>query len=366
LGAEEIFFQTQTDQAMRPGTGYSEELLFAVRFKISKAFLSGKNGEVPLGMAVTLRRLTQHSAFLNSVKQISDNVSKIYIAGDVKRNALNSPPDARDRLQNEGGAGRSEAKSPMTFPPTFRLSHMPLIKLAILISASVAITWAQAAQLHTADAVLDRYKQVLGGVDAIGKVQSETVRGEVGGTGMTGKTTFVYFAKPFKTLLKVTRPNGTEVVSGFDGTVSWSIDPKGASIDKDTALEAVRRDADLQYPLHQPDYFKNLDFAGVTDFEGHRCYWLQGTTRWGKDNNQFYDVETGLLVGYRFQVDNASTAVMIVDFQDYKNFGGPLMATKRISHSGDHSQTFTFTSVSYEPLADSMFDLPQAVKALLK
>ncbi len=56
---------------------------------------------------------------------------------------------------------------------------MRLLKLAIVIFASVAPVWPQAAPLKTADAVLDRYKQALGGVDAIAKVQSETVRGEI-------------------------------------------------------------------------------------------------------------------------------------------------------------------------------------------
>jgi hypothetical protein len=79
-----------------------------------------------------------------------------------------------------------------------------------------------------------------------------------------------FIAKPFKTLLKVRRANGTEIILGFDGSVSWSVTPQGASIDKDTALEAVRRDADLQDALHQPDYFQKLDFAGATDFEGGR------------------------------------------------------------------------------------------------
>jgi outer membrane lipoprotein-sorting protein len=240
------------------------------------------------------------------------------------------------------------------------------IRLTIVILAAVVSVWAQDAQLKTADAVLDRYKQVLGGVDAIQKVQSETVHGEIEASGMDGKATFTYYAKPFKTLIKVTRPDGTKILAGFDGSVSWSVTPQGASIDKDTALEAVRREADLQYPLHQPDYFQKLELAGVSDFEGRRCYWLHGTTHWGKDNNQFYDIQTGLLAGYRFQADDSSKTVMTALFEDYKNFGGPLVATKNTSRNGDHFQTFTYESVSYEPLADSLFELPQAVKALMK
>jgi hypothetical protein len=248
---------------------------------------------------------------------------------------------------------------------------MRLTRLTTLIFASAGLILPhqvspQAAQLKTADAVLERYKQALGGVEAIAKVQSETVHGEIEGTGMSGKTTFVSYAKPFKQLFKVTRADGSETVSGFDGAVSWSVDAKGASIDKDTAPEAVRRDADLQYALHQPDYFAKLELAGITEFDGRPCYWLHGTTHWGKDNNQFYDVETGLLAGYRFQADDKSAAVSTLVFRDYKNFGGPLVATTLTSRTGDHVRSFTFTSVTYEPLADSLFVLPQTVKALVK
>jgi len=45
---------------------------------------------------------------------------------------------------------------------------------------------------------------------------------------------------------------------------------KGASIDKDTPVESANRDADLRYELHQPDYFRSFELAGVVDFEGRR------------------------------------------------------------------------------------------------
>jgi hypothetical protein len=241
---------------------------------------------------------------------------------------------------------------------------LPSVAL-ILALVGAGVAQPQAARFTTAAEVLDRYVQALGGPDAVKSVQSEMVRGEVDGTSRPGKMSFVYYAKPFKTLLHVTRPDGSEIFDGFDGKISWSVTPKGASIDKDTPIDAVRRDADLQYPLHQPDYFRELKLAGVIDFEGRPCYWLHGTTLWGKDNNQFYDVETGLLAGYRFQSDNGSGQNVIALFQDYKRFGGLLMPTKRISRTGDQSQTFTITSVSLEPLADSLFDPPQDVKKLL-
>jgi hypothetical protein len=242
-----------------------------------------------------------------------------------------------------------------------------LTQLAAMMLVAGSLLWSQTPPaLKTVDEVLERYKRALGGVAAIRKVKSETRRGEIDVSGTKDKATFISYSKPFKSLFKLTRADGREMVSGFDGAISWSVTPEGAQIDKDIPVESNRRDTDLYYPLHQPDYFQKLEFAGITGFEGRPCYWLHGTTHWGKDNNQFYDAETGLLAGYRFQSDSSASAVVVTAlFQDYKNFGGPLIATKNITRVRDRVQTLAIQSVSYEPLADSIFDLPQAVKALL-
>lgn len=246
---------------------------------------------------------------------------------------------------------------------------MRAIRLWIFAFASLASVSAQTPTkpLKTATAVLNRYTQALGGAHAIENLQFMTAQGEAESSNRPGKSTFVFYVKPLKSLFKLTHPDGTQLVAGFDGKVGWVMTPQRTSIDPDTDLEANRRDADLQYPLHQAYYFKKLKLVGITDFEGHRCYWLHGTTKWGEDNNQFYDVETGLLDGWRFQGSEASKGVTIELFQDYKDFGdGRLIPTKYVSRAGDHSQTFTYTSVNYEPIDDSVFDLPPSVKALMK
>ena len=71
---------------------------------------------------------------------------------------------------------------------------------------------AQEAQLKTADAVLERYEQALGGVEAIQKVQSMTVRGEAESSARPGKSSFVYYARPFKSLMKLTVPMGLRLL----------------------------------------------------------------------------------------------------------------------------------------------------------
>jgi hypothetical protein len=243
---------------------------------------------------------------------------------------------------------------------------MRLIMVAGIVVCGAVFAHAQSPRLTSAGAVLERYQQALGGVDSIRQVQSETARGTFERTGMNGRATFVSQAKPFKSLFTVTRPDGSQVRSGFDGTVSWTITPDGASIDKGTPVESVRRDADLQYVLHQPDYFQSLTLVGVEDFEGRPCYHLHGLTHWGKDNNQFYDVETGLLAGYRFQSDDASSVPVTMIFSDYRSFGAHLVATTSITRTATQAQTMRLLSVTYDALPDALFDLPAAVRALIK
>jgi hypothetical protein len=92
-------------------------------------------------------------------------------------------------------------------------------------------------RLTTSDQVLDRYQNALGGAKAIRSVQSETQRGEIEVSGRTGKMRFVNYAKAFKAIQHLTLSDGTEIVSGFDGRVSWQIRGGKASIDKDTPVE---------------------------------------------------------------------------------------------------------------------------------
>jgi hypothetical protein len=64
-----------------------------------------------------------------------------------------------------------------------RSNAISVLILAIAI-LSLAPNWTHSAPLKSVDAVLDRYKQALGGADSIAKVQSETVYGEIDGTGI--------------------------------------------------------------------------------------------------------------------------------------------------------------------------------------
>ncbi len=252
-----------------------------------------------------------------------------------------------------------------------RSKFISIAKIMALLAVTTSVLSGQDSSktgpLPTVQQVMDRYVSALGGRDAIFKHKSMTVRGTFEISDKGPALDRIAYYKGGKMLYQVTLPNGSHYQEGFNGTVAWQISPSsGPAISDGDVVKSKERDADMYYPARVMDYFSSMEVVDVSDFEGHTCYHLKGTNKWGKVNEHFYDTTTGLLVGYRF---NSSWRGGSGDerevFSDYKDFGGWLMPTRATHKSSDPTQTETVTSVSFDDVDDSVFALPDAVKALL-
>jgi len=215
---------------------------------------------------------------------------------------------------------------------------------------------------------MDRYVKALGGHDAIFKHKSMTVHGKFTPPGGPELDRIAYY-KGGKMLYQIVLPDGTRYQEGYDGAIAWQLHPQaGAAISKGDEVKAKQRDADMYYPGRILDYFNSMEVAEITDFEGHTCYHLKGTNKWGQVNEHFYDTTSGLLVGYRFNSSwRGGPGEESEVFSDYKNFDGWLMPTREVDKSAGATaaQVITTTSVSFDDVADSVFSLPDAIKQLL-
>jgi hypothetical protein len=257
---------------------------------------------------------------------------------------------------------------------TVRIAQSNFLSIARLM-ALVGLTTAalsgqdssKAKPLPTVQQVMDHYVSALGGRDAIFKHKSMTVRGkyELSDKGLSLDRTAYY--KGGKMLYQVALPNGSHYQEGFDGTVAWQINASGSpTISGGDEGRSKERDADMYYPARIMDYFSSMGVVDVTEFERHTCYHLKGTNKWGKVNEHFYDTTTGLLVGYRFNSSwRGGSGDESEVFSDYKDFGGWLMPTRAVHKSADGTQAETTTAVTFDDVDDSVFVLPDAVKALL-
>ncbi len=236
---------------------------------------------------------------------------------------------------------------------------------------ALGTAWAAMAQtkekLPTAQEVLDRYVEVTGGREALLRYKSMTVHGHLEVPERKIERDGVLYTKDGKMLQKVFLPGGKEAASGYDGQTAWDIGPDGkVDIHEGDEIKTVARDADMYYHLRVMNYFRSMEVVDVKEFNGRACYHLKGVNNWGKVNEQFYDKENGLLVGYAFNTawrggDGDATET----FEEYKDFAGVLMPTKNTHREGGDVSIFRIDSVTYDDVGDEVFALPEAVKAAM-
>lgn len=227
--------------------------------------------------------------------------------------------------------------------------------------------------LPTAKEIVARYDKALGGEAAIRRHTSSTMRGTLDVHGAT--LPFTYYAMaPYQRLEKVSLPgNAGDVLNGFDGDLAWGFDPRsGAEINTGNDHESAKRDADFYYPLNELAWFKSMETGGIEDFEGHRCYHLHGINNWGKVNDHFYDVETGLLTAYEFESEGGGAPAPTHEiFLDYRPIDGVLVSMKqtvKIKPKGASDWnvllTLTYTSITFNDVDPTVFAPPQVVRDL--
>lgn len=226
--------------------------------------------------------------------------------------------------------------------------------------------------LPTVAQVQSRFTDAIGGADAITRPRSLTIHGQnvlyrpnVGRL----RVNVLIFAADFKRLEIDTVEGRGRFVSGFDGKIGWAIAPHSKpTIVAGANAVSIRRDADLYYWAHIPRYFRTMTVVGIEPFAGRVCYHLRGTTLWGNENNQYYEVGSGLLRGYRFHQWIAGTpekAESVQVFDQYRAFQGLSFPTReRDFRDGRPVGVGRIYSVEFDNVDERVFILPAAVRAL--
>jgi hypothetical protein len=242
-----------------------------------------------------------------------------------------------------------------------------VVALPAFSAVGVDFRVAQAGQLPTVESVLERYVEVTGGREALLRHKSMTVHGryQVPAAKLDVETVAYTGGGRF---LQVAMLSAGKSMSGYDGHTAWDLDSHGkATIHEGDEVKSIARDADMYYHLHVMQYFRSLEVIDVRPFNSRPCYHLKGVNNWGRENEQFYDTETGLLLGYAFNTAwRGGKGDATATFENYRDFGGVRMAAKTTTRDGDSLSVFTITSVTYDDVPDSMFALPEGVRAKLK
>ena len=179
-----------------------------------------------------------------------------------------------------------------------------------------------AASLPSADQILGKYLQAVGGVDAATGISTRIQKG----TLTVGSENFpveVVAKAPDKRVTTVRFPGG-DSVTGTNGEEGWLSTPGHAVHDMSPAeVDAARMDAELFFPASLKGLFKELHVEPQEQISGREAYVLAGT----RDNlppvQLYFDQQSGLLVRVlRFVETPLGRNPTVVDYGDYRDQGG--------------------------------------------
>lgn len=183
-------------------------------------------------------------------------------------------------------------------------------------------------KLPSADEILAKYIEALGGQQAIQKVTSRVVTATQdiptgpGGVIPTPAKTERYLKAP-NLVLNVYHTNKYTISNGFDGSVSWAQDARGR-VNQPVKLEQIRaaRAADFYEPLHLRQQYTELKVNGIEKVNNRDAYVVIGYPQENLPERLYFDAQTGLLLRkFTFVPTAAGNSPFQVDYDDYRDTG---------------------------------------------
>jgi hypothetical protein len=240
--------------------------------------------------------------------------------------------------------------------------------LAPVVFAPVVVL-GQDAPLPSGRTVVERHVAAIGGAAAFRGIESIRVRGRFVINGREVSAEFEQLAaRPNRLRVRAEIAGVGRTEQGYDGTIAWMIDPQGgARLLTDRERAEVVADADFDGPLHLPDRVASLTTLGRVTFDGRPAYRVKVVLASGVEQDEYFDVESGLQLGWEAQRATPLGIVPTTAFlRDYAKFG-PLLQPRTLVQKALHvEQVLRVTSVEYNVVSDAAFDAPQEIQALAR
>ena len=179
----------------------------------------------------------------------------------------------------------------------------------------------------SADQVLDKYLQAIGGAARAASLRSFVARGNSGGYGPEGdKRPVEIFAKAPNqrtTIIHTLDGDSTTTVSGPAGWIAAPHRPVPVLGLTGGELDGTRVDAQLSFPAQIKQTFGNWRAGAVTTINDRPAQVLQGTSPGGTLAMLYFDRESGLLVRLvRFAPSKVGRRPTQIDYADYRDVAG--------------------------------------------
>ncbi len=222
----------------------------------------------------------------------------------------------------------------------------------------------------TADQLIEKYLDTIGGQTALDKVRTLTIKGSQGIPDRPRTNFELGRSTPDKFYMSVITPQSTQEM-GFNGTAGWQKTPRGVGDLPAPQVRALRETLNnywFDLAGFKQQYPRIAQRVGTDRIDGHEVYVVNASNPNGGRGQLMFDAQTGLL---RRVNSFTSTMIGVVpaqrDFDDYRDVDGVKVAFSidlSLLDVRNSRATVRLTEVKLNPsLDDSKFEKPSAPKA---
>jgi photosynthetic reaction center cytochrome c subunit len=215
----------------------------------------------------------------------------------------------------------------------------------------------------TADQILAKYVEGLGGQATIDKMKTLVMKGTYVGFNGASLPYEVDLAAPDKFYINVTAQQGT-VERGFDGKVAWEKGPRGVNELMNPVLDDLKAVFLFYRNIKLKEQFSQMRFGGRDKIGERNVLVLNGRTADNHRERLYFDAETGFLLR---RISYLETPIGVIpsqiDFEDYRDVDGVKLpfTVKVLSVEPGLVSTRQYTEIKLNvPIDDAKFKMPPA------
>lgn len=217
------------------------------------------------------------------------------------------------------------------------------------------------ADLPPAEAIFERYVQVIGGWDVLQAVTSRKLEGRLTTRPQRSRAFVTLWQQaPDKFLLRVERPGAETLEIGFDGRIGWRRVGEQVGYVQGDELARMRDAADFHGEANYKARYRSMETVGEVKYRDQPAYAVRTESVSGKVYLNYFEKETGLLRGVHAMVgEEGQELPMLVELTDYRELGGVLYPFKTIRRQQMPDGTVLEETVEYTSGQTNVTDLPQ-------
>ena len=219
---------------------------------------------------------------------------------------------------------------------------------------------AQASTLPSADEIIGKYVQALGGEAAIQKIESRLDTGALDAPSHNMHSKIeIYRKSPDKILTILHSPRG-DSSQGYNGTIAWQY--RGREVEELSGDDLVRaKDSAASNPgMNLKKNYAHLEVKDIAKIDGHDAYRIIASRTSASPDQYYFDAQSGLLLQISIQIDSPLGAIpQDTDYEDYRDVSGVKVPFVIRVVRSDGATIYKWEQIQANiPVDDSRFEKP--------